>query len=259
MMTIHDDHSPAGFNRVRNQLERFLLEIPTACPYGLPHTAVFRQAMLTTFTEPVLENLLAAGFRRNGNTIYTMACRTCHACIPLRIDPRLFQPSRSQKRVLRKNRDLQATTGPLRITDERLELCNRFLRARYPGRHNSAEEYYAGFFMNTGFCTYEIEYRQAEKLIGVTVADCGAHFVNAVYFYFDPAESRRSPGTYNILHLIDLCRRKNISYLYLGYWIEEVTAMRYKANFKPHYLLRDKVWTSADNNATTPDPKKLLA
>ena len=93
----------------------------------------------------------------------------------------------------------------------------------------------------------------------MTVADCGAHFVNAVYFYFDPAESRRSPGTYNILHLIDLCRRKNISYLYLGYWIEEVTAMRYKANFKPHYLLRDKVWTSADNNATTPDPKKLLA
>jgi arginyl-tRNA--protein-N-Asp/Glu arginylyltransferase len=258
-MTIHDDHTPVGFNIVRTQLERFLIEIPAPCPYGLPHTAVFRQAMLATFTEPVLEGLLTTGFRRNGNTIYTMTCRTCHACIPLRIDPFLFQPSRSQKKVLRKNRDLQARTGPLRITDERLELCNRFLRTRYPGRHNSAEEYYAGFFLNTGFCTYEIEYRQAGKLVGVAVMDCGAHFVNAVYFYFDPAAGRRSPGTYNILHLIDFCRQKNISFLYLGYWIPEVAAMRYKANFKPHYLLHDNIWTRVDNDAAPPDKKTIPA
>ena len=258
-MTIHDDHTPIRFNLIRAQLERFLIEMPAACPYGLAHTAVFRQAMLTTFTEQVLEGLLAAGFRRNGNTIYTMACRDCHACIPIRIEPFLFQPSRSQKRVLKKNRDIEATTGPLRITGERLGLCNRFLRARYPGRHNSAEEYYAGFFLNSGLCTYEIEYRLADKLVGVAVVDCGAHFVNAVYFYFDPNESRRSPGTLNILHLIDFCRQKNITYLYLGYWIEEVTAMRYKANFKPHYLLRDNVWTRVDKDSADPGPKTLIA
>ena len=258
-MTIHDDHTPIRFNLIRTQLERFLIEMPAACPYGLPHTAVFRQAMLTTFTEQVLEGLLVAGFRRNGNTIYTMACRDCHACIPIRIEPFLFQPSRSQKRVLKKNRNIEATTGPLRITGERLELCNRFLRARYPGRHNSAEEYYAGFFLNSGFCTYEIEYRLADKLVGVAVVDCGAHFVNAVYFYFDPNMSRRSPGTFNILHLIDFCRQKNITYLYLGYWIEEVTAMRYKANFKPHYLLLDNVWTRVDKDSADPGQKTLIA
>jgi arginine-tRNA-protein transferase len=245
-MTIHDDHTPVGFSIIRTQLEKYLFEVMAPCPYGLPHKAVFRQAMISGITEPILEILLAEGFRRNGDTIYKMACRDCNGCIPLRIAPRLFTPNRNQKRVAQKNRNIMTTAGLPRITEEKLELCNRFLRVRYPGKHNSAEEYYAGFFLNSGFCTYEIEYRQAGKLVGVAIVDCGRKFVNAVYFFFDPTESKRSPGTYNVLHLIDFCRQKDIDYLYLGYWIEDVAAMAYKANFKPHYLLRDKVWTLVD-------------
>jgi arginyl-tRNA--protein-N-Asp/Glu arginylyltransferase len=252
-MTIHDDHTPVGFNIIRTQLEKYLFEITAPCPYGLPHTAVFRQAMIDSISEPVLELLLADGYRRNGDIIYTMACRDCNECVPLRIDPLLFTPSRNQKRVIKKNREIKTTAGLPRITEEKLDMCNRFLRVRYPGKHNSAEEYYAGFFLNSGFCTYEIEYRLAEKLVGVAIVDCGKNFINAVYFYFDPLKSKRSPGTYNILHLIDFCRQKDIAYLYLGYWIEDVAAMRYKANFKPHYLLRDKVWTKVDNDSAAPN------
>jgi arginine-tRNA-protein transferase len=254
-MTMHDDHTRVGFNIIRTQLERYLVEISAPCPYGLPHTAVFRQAMINSVSEPILEILLAEGFRRNGDVIYTMDCRHCNGCVPLRIETRLFTPSRSQKRVLKKNRDITATAGLPRITAEKINLCNRFLRVRYPGKHNSAEEYYAGFFLNSGFCTYEIEYRQAEKLVGVAIVDCGKNFVNAVYFYFDPLKSKHSPGTYNILHLIDFCRQKDIDYLYLGYWIEEVAAMCYKANFKPHYLLRNKVWTLVGNDPGAPNKK----
>jgi arginyl-tRNA--protein-N-Asp/Glu arginylyltransferase len=46
-----------------------------------------------------------------------------------------------------------------------------------------------------------------------------------------------------VLHLIDFCRQQGIALLYLGYWIEQVKAMSYKANFKPHYLLRDGIWS----------------
>ena len=66
--------------------------------------------------------------------------------------------------------------------------------------------------------------------------------VVAVFFYFDPAEEKRSPGTYNILYLIDFCRQKKIKFIYLGYWIENVKPMSYKAKFKPHYILQDNNW-----------------
>ena len=66
--------------------------------------------------------------------------------------------------------------------------------------------------------------------------------MNAVYFYFDPEDSSRSLGTFNILHLINLCRELNIENLYLGYWIGDVKEMNYKASFSPHYLLKEHTW-----------------
>ena len=66
--------------------------------------------------------------------------------------------------------------------------------------------------------------------------------MNAVYFYFDTAESKRSLGTFNILTLIDFCLQKSIEYLYLGYYIEGVSAMSYKSRFRPNYLKQGEDW-----------------
>jgi arginyl-tRNA--protein-N-Asp/Glu arginylyltransferase len=241
-MVMYDDSMPYRHDTLKSALEKYFIETAGPCPYGLAQTAIYRQALLGNFPEPVLEILFAAGYRRNGNSIYTMVCPGCKACVPLRIDPLAFSMNRSQKRVARKNRDLNIAIGPIRVSEEKLLLCNDFLQTRYPGINNSAEEYYSGFFLNTGGYSYEMEYRLGSKLLGVAVVDCGRNFINAVYFYFDSAAGHRSPGTFNVLYLIDFCRRKRIKYLYLGYWIKGVQAMSYKANFKPHYLLQDGDW-----------------
>jgi len=86
--------------------------------------------------------------------------------------------------------------------------------------------------------------RLAGRLIGASIADIGRNWVNAVYFYFDPDESSRSLGTSNIITLVDLCRKWGIDYIYLGYYIREVTAMSYKTAFKPHALLEEGRWRS---------------
>jgi arginine-tRNA-protein transferase len=78
--------------------------------------------------------------------------------------------------------------------------------------------------------------------MGVAIADLSHAWLNIVFFYFDPEFSKRSPGTYNILFLIDFCRRQEIKFIYLGYWIDKVRSMRYKAYFKPHYLLQNNTW-----------------
>jgi arginyl-tRNA--protein-N-Asp/Glu arginylyltransferase len=79
-----------------------------------------------------MELFLAAGYRRNGNSLYTMRCESCSACIPIRISPAEFKPNRDQRRVLKKNSDLSVTLNSVRMTEENLQLCEQFLQKRYP-------------------------------------------------------------------------------------------------------------------------------
>jgi arginine-tRNA-protein transferase len=243
-MTMSSKHSGSASYSI-DQYLRFFYDIAVQCPYDLPHKAIYRQQQFVSLPDDLFGQFLEAGFRRNGNTIYTMVCPDCRKCLPIRIDSGEFAPNRNQKRVLRRNEDLTITMGPLRITEEKLLLCGSFLKERFPIKGNSPVGYYGTFFANSITNTVEVEYRCAEKLLGVAVVDIGCEWVNAVYFYFDPGETRRSLGTFNILHLINLCRRNSIPHLYLGYLIREVRAMRYKENFKPHYLLQDGMWVKA--------------
>ncbi|MFU8819418.1 MAG: arginyltransferase [Desulfurivibrio sp.] len=241
-------------------LRDYLFEIPAECPYGLEHLAVYRQAPCPPLSGELLADLLAAGYRRNGNTIYTMACPTCKGCVPIRLAVDDFVLNRNQRRVWNKNRDLTVSHGPLQVSEEKLALCERFLARRYPERDPEramrrrlggeqpfarAVDYYSGFFLSSITETYEISYRLEGKLAGLAVVDIAPGACNAVYFYFDPDLERRSPGTMNILYLVELCKKLERQFLYLGYWIDGVAAMSYKARFKPHQLLLDGRWQAA--------------
>lgn len=192
--------------------------------------------------EEIMALLLAAGYRRYGDTIYTMRCEGCRGCVPIKIRPSEFSPNRNQKRTAKRNRDISMGISNLQPDEEKISLLQKFFDIRYPGKHNSARDYYAGFFLNSSCFSSEIHFLLDDRLVGVSVTDIGKTWMNAVYFYFDPENSSRSLGTFNILHLINLCRELNIENLYLGYWIEDVKEMNYKASFFPHYLLKENTW-----------------
>lgn len=236
------------YRSIRDHLEKFFFEIGTNCPYDKPMTAVYRQAALCHLPENLFGLFLDAGYRRNGNNLYCMACPDCQQCIPIKIRPRKFVPSRNQRRVQRKNSDTELEIGPLCVSEERLALLNRFLAVRYPAKNSCARDYYAGFFLNSMTDTLEFRYSHRGRLIGVGIVDCGASWLNAVYFFFDPEFSHLSPGTFNILTLIDHAGRCGLENLYLGYWIEGLAAMSYKERFRPYYLLLDGRWQRHDKN-----------
>ncbi|MFC1524735.1 arginyltransferase [Thermodesulfobacteriota bacterium] len=241
-MFLFDEETRLDPSLFLDELDKYFLDVPTECPYGLPHVAVYHQARFDTLSNQVFHMLLDAGFRRNGNCFYSMRCKSCDACIPIRLNPGEYFPNRNQKRVRKANEDVEIELGPLSMCRENLELLNRFLDVRFPGRGNSSDGYYAGFFINTFGKTLEMRYRVGGRLIGVGIVDVSGEFANAVYFYFDPDEGRRSPGTLNILSLIDLCKEQEVSNLYLGYVIRSVRSMSYKFAFRPHFLLRKGQW-----------------
>src|SRR5262245_37852380 len=55
--------------------------------------------------------LLAAGFRRFGPAVFRPVCDSCSACVPIRVPVERFRPSASQRRVLRRNRDVEVEVG----------------------------------------------------------------------------------------------------------------------------------------------------
>ncbi len=227
---------------MNSHLDRYFYELAGECPYGKPYTAIYRQAQFSRLPPKLLDDFLAAGYRRNGGYLYRMVCPQCRECWPIRILPQFFRPNRNQRRVARANSDLNMTVGPLDPSPEKLALADKFLLSRYPGRGNSARDYYSGFFLNSISDTFEVEYRLAGILLGVAVVDLGAETLNCVYFYFDPEMEKRSPGIFNILHLLDFARVHALGMVYLGYWIENLSAMHYKAYFHPHQLLREGEW-----------------
>ena len=53
--------------------------------------------------------LLHQGFRRYYSLVYHTQCKGCKECIPIRICAKDFVPSKSQRRVLNKNQDVEVT------------------------------------------------------------------------------------------------------------------------------------------------------
>lgn len=231
-----------GSGQLIARLAPYFVEIPAECPYGLDCLAVYHQAGLGSLPPAMLDEFLAAGYRRNGNTIYGMHCPDCTACVPIRLEPATFRPSRNMRRVWERNQDLAISLGPLEVTPEKLQLLDRFLNSRYSGRASTALDYYRGFFLNSLVPSMEIFFRLSGELVGVSIVDLAERSLSAVYFYFDPIFEKRSPGVFNILYLNELARREQYEYLYLGYWLETVAAMAYKARFRPHFLLQNGKW-----------------
>lgn len=239
--TQYDARVATEFARIKERIDHFFVDMETDCPYGLPRMARFHQAYFAPLDQHVMELFLAAGYRRNGNCLYVMRCHECSACQSIRLQPQFFTPNRNQKRAWNKNLDIDLFMEPLEATDENIALCDRFLRSRY-AKENDAVRYYSEFFENSIVSSTQIQYRLEERLVGSSIIDFGTNWLNAVYFFFDPEEEKRSLGTFNILTLIELCRSRGIEYLYLGYYIHGVRAMDYKKNFRPYQLYVAEQW-----------------
>lgn len=132
------------------------------------------------------------------------------------------------------------------VSAEKLALYNRYNTGWHQGPELTLENFTESFYES---CveTLEFTYRDiGGNLLAVGLCDVAAESLSSVYFYFDPDASARSLGTYGALWELDFAARHDISYYYLGYWIEACSAMNYKAKFRPHELLGlDGVWVPA--------------
>ncbi len=220
---------------------------PHSCSYLVDQDAT------TVFVDPaapmnvhLYSRLSEIGFRRSGSHLYRPHCERCKACIPARIPARRFSPNRQQRRCWRRNSDLQVLIADNLNGDEHYALYERYITER----HSDGDMYpptrlqFDAFLTSEWNTTQFIEFRQQQRLLGVTVCDIMDNGISAVYTYFDPADEHRSLGTFAILYQIEQARQLDLHAVYLGYWIKQCRKMRYKSQFRPLEMLVDNRWTS---------------
>jgi arginine-tRNA-protein transferase len=189
------------------------------------------------------QDLMDRGFRRSGEVIYRPACQSCRECIPIRVPVERFQISRSQRRVFRKNIDVQVEIGPPELTDEKWEVYSNYLSAMHDGSMSNCREDQKEFLYQSPIDTQEMVYRIDGRVVAVGIVDVCPNALSSVYFFFDPAFARRSLGIFGALKEIEECRRRGLPYWYIGYYVRHCRRMNYKAQFTPYELLReDGVW-----------------
>ncbi|KAG2413432.1 hypothetical protein HFD88_002621 [Aspergillus terreus] len=86
-------------------------------------------------------------------------------------------------------------------------------------------------------------YRLDGKLIAVAVLDLMPSGVSSVYIFYDPAYEEWEFGKLSAMREIALAIEGDYQYYYMGYYIHSCQKMRYKANFKPQYILDPESYT----------------
>ncbi|GAA6183674.1 arginyltransferase [Aliiglaciecola sp. NS0011-25] len=211
--------------------------------------------VLVTDTDDELDNqynyLLGQGFRRSGDQIYRPHCRQCNACQSIRIPANNFLPSKSQRRIINKNSDIQVFTSS-KNKPEYYPIYAQYINQRHNdgSMFPASKNQYDGFIDCDWLDTLFIEFHLDDTLIGVAVTDVLSDGFSALYTFFKPEFTNRSIGTYAIIKQIEQAKLNNKTFLYLGYQIDACQKMSYKANFYPHQRFIDNKWQLITKKST---------
>jgi arginine-tRNA-protein transferase len=224
---------------------QFYLTAPYPCSY-LQDQLARSQVATPSFliTTQVYSELVRRGFRRSGTFTYRPRCDDCRACVPVRVEVVAFAASRSQRRAVRRHRNMEVSLHALKDSAEHFGLYQRYQLARHrdDGMESDSPEQYRNFLLQSHVDSTLVEFREQGILRMISLIDILDDGLSSVYTFYDPDVAQASFGTYNVMWQIELCRKLELEYLYLGYWISASGKMAYKANFRPLQGLVDGEW-----------------
>ncbi|GAA4847055.1 hypothetical protein GCM10023331_34720 [Algivirga pacifica] len=154
--------------------------------------------------------------------------------IPLRNDLQSTPFTKSQRKLLRKNRKkFRREITPLNITTEKEVLYRKYKKARFPEQIERSLEDFFGHtthpFSEECYDTWEINYyNNHNELVAVSYFDKGKYSLGSIMCTFDMAYDNDSLGFYSMLEEIEYARSLELRYYYAGYVLDVPSCFDYK-------------------------------
>lgn len=182
-----------------------------------------------------LDWLLANGWRHFGEQFFRYNVglheSELRRVLPLRIRLVNFAISKSQRRVLKKNQDLQIVIRPIETTPEKEILFERHKKRFKHNVPDSLDDFLSDAPAAVPCEALEVCVYQNSKLLAASFFDVGARTVSAVYAMFDPQETGRSLGIFTMLLTIDYAAKNGKTFYYPGYAYAGNSFYDYKKRF----------------------------
>ncbi|MGC8765534.1 MAG: arginyltransferase [Brevinematia bacterium] len=214
------------------------------CPYFRDRNSKIKAFVYyEEFLSSVYSILLPEGFRRIKSIFYKNDCEGCSECKPLRVRVRDFKPDKSQRRIIKKNSDIRVEIKKSEINLEKFLIYSDYVRVIHNSKATNKELFDEMECIHYGYKdVIEMDYFLENKLIGVGLVDECENALSSVYFYYDPACRKRKIGIFSIIKEIELAKKLGKEFLYLGYYIKDISRMSYKGQFKPFDLMIEGKW-----------------
>lgn len=152
--------------------------------------------------------------------------------IPLRINLAKFSLSKSQRKILRKNADLQTIIRPVEITDEKNILFEIHKQRFKEGIPDSIYDFLDEDAANIPCKTLECCIYREKELLAVSFFDVGETSMSGIYACFKPEETTRSLGIFTMLLEIEFAIKNNKTFYYQGYAYQGNSFYDYKKRFR---------------------------
>lgn len=234
-------------NKINKNNHNFYLSNTEPCPYlsNRDEKKIFL-IMSDINKSNEYEFLIKNGFRRSHNILYNQVCSNCNLCRSIRINVKKFTLSKSNKRILNKNKNLFIKKLSESPTEEQFLLFKKYLKFKhYDSEMNEMNfDDYCKMFNAPGIITKVYEYYYQDELVGCVISDFLEGALSMVYSFYSDSFLKNSFGKYIIIDHFRLAKEANKKYVYLGYWVEGSSKMDYKNSFNSSEVLIDNIWTS---------------
>jgi arginine-tRNA-protein transferase len=246
---------------------RFFVTSPSPCPYlpGKQERKVFTE-LAGPHAGELNDALGRIGFRRSQGVAYRPSCAGCNACVSVRVVTPEFKPNASQRKLLKRNDDLQVAACRAWATDEQYQLLRRYLSVRHPsgGMAGMDEDDYADMVEHSPVNSLIIEYREPSRhggrgrLVAACLTDRQADGLSMIYSFFAADDANRQGlGNFVIMDHILRARDAGLPYVYLGYWVKGSPRMAYKTKYRPIEVLGPAGWRRMEEEGNVVPPVRF--
>lgn len=197
---------------------------------------ILENADVPAIAPMLLDARLVMGWRHFGVRFfrYNFSFQNGRLCgvVPLRIRLGEFEESKSQRRIARRNADLEIRLLPAGHCAAYDRLFERH-RTRFTDNvPDSLRDFLSDMPAEIPCANMAVEIRLGRELVAVSFMDIGLDSTSSVYAMFDPEHSERSLGIFTLLVEIAEARKLGKRFHYLGYSYTLPSVYDYKKSFR---------------------------